>query len=156
MQLQVVERVPAVVWRSRDTLELLDDTGRRVASIAKRGERPDLPLIVGEGANHAVPEALAIYAAADPLDARLRGLVRMGERRWDLALDRQQRVLLPTTRSVLALEHVIALDQTQDLLARNITDIDMRNPDRPTLRLAEPAIEELHRIRALEFGDPAR
>jgi hypothetical protein len=46
-----------------------------------------------------VPEALALVAAARPAVPRLRGLVRMGERRWDLVLDRDQRILLPETRA---------------------------------------------------------
>ena len=156
LQLEVSERLPAVVWRNGDQLELLDKTGRRVAAISQRAQRSDLPLIVGTGADRAVPEALDLFAASGPLDARLRGLVRMGERRWDVALNRQQRIMLPELDGVRALEYVIALHQAQEVLARNITHVDMRNPDRPTLRLAEPAIEELHRIRALELGDPLR
>ena len=156
LQLEVTERLPAIVWRNGSGLQLLDKTGLRVATIQSRHERSDLPLIVGDGANAAVAEALDIVAAAAPLEARLRGLVRMGERRWDIALDRQQRIMLPEANSVPALEYVIALDQAQEVLERNITDIDMRNPARPTLRLAEPAVEEMHRIRALELGDPLR
>lgn len=156
LQLDVTERVPAVVWRDWDRVKLLDQTGRRVADVGARRERPDLPLIVGEGADKAVPEALALIQAAEPLDHRLRGLVRMGERRWDVVLDRDQRIMLPEDVSIAALEQVIAIDQARDLLARNISHIDMRNPARPTLRLAEPALEELHRIRALELGAPQR
>jgi len=154
LQLDVSERTPAVIWRDRDTLELLDGQGRRVSDIGSRLDRPDLPLIVGVGADKAVPEALALYAAAEPLENRLRGLVRMGERRWDIALDRGQRIMLPENVSVPVLEQVIAIDQARELLGRNITHVDMRNPARPTLRLAENAIEELHRIRALELGEP--
>ncbi|MEL7115155.1 MAG: cell division protein FtsQ/DivIB [Pseudomonadota bacterium] len=153
LHLEVTERVPAIIWRDRGILELLDVTGRRVAAIQSRTERPDLPLIVGEGADQAVPEALAIYAAAEPLETRIRGLVRMGERRWDLALDRGQRVMLPEIGGVTALEQVLAIDAARELLARNVTHIDMRQPARPTLRMAESAVEELHRIRALELGE---
>ncbi|KMW58418.1 Cell division protein FtsQ [Candidatus Rhodobacter oscarellae] len=152
LQLEVTERMPAIVWRNRGTLELLDETGRRVAAITHRSQRRDLPLIVGEGADQAVPEALALFAAATPLEPRLRGLVRMGERRWDVALDRQQRILLPEQGAVQTLQQVMALDQAKDVLDRNIIDFDMRDPARPTLRLAAPAVEDLHRIRALEIG----
>ena len=103
-----------------------------------------------------MPQALDILAAAAPLADRLRGLVRMGERRWDVVLDRDQRIQLPETAPIIALEKVIALDKAQDLLARDISVIDMRNPVRPTLRLAEPALEELTRIRAIERGGQSR
>jgi hypothetical protein len=60
---------------------------------------------------------------------RLRGLVRIGERRWDVVLDRDQRILLPADRRRGALERVIALDEAHELLARDIAVVDMRNPD---------------------------
>jgi cell division protein FtsQ len=153
LQVQVTERVPAILWREGDTLALLDKTGKRVAVLGTRSDRADLPLIVGEGADIVVPQALRIIAAAAPIEDRLRGLVRMGERRWDLVLDRDQRILLPENAPVDALEQIIAQDQAQDLFSRDLVAIDMRNATRPTLRMAPPAVEELRRIKALERGD---
>lgn len=152
LELKVVERMPAVVWRSQRGLELLDGEGFRIAGLTARSERPDHPLIAGPGADRAVPEALAIAAAAAPIAGRLRGLVRVGERRWDLALDRDQTIRLPAERPVAALEQVLALHQAQDLLERDIAVIDMRLPRRPTLRLADNARDELRRIRLIETG----
>ena len=153
LQLQVTERIPAVVWRNGSMLELLDLDGRRVASLRQRSERSDLPLVVGEGADAAIPEAIELAMAATPLETRLRGLVRVGDRRWDVVLTRDQRIMLPQDQPVMALEQVIALDQAQDLLARDVSAIDMRNAHRPTLRMGEPAVEELRRIKAIELGD---
>lgn len=153
LQIEIAERVPAVVWRAEDALELLDAEGRRVAPLASRLDRPDLPLIAGHGAEEAVPEALRILAAAETLTDRVRGLVRVGARRWDLVLTRDQRILLPEDNPVRALEQVIALDDAQDLLARDVAAVDMRNPARATVRLSATAVEELQRIRAIESGD---
>lgn len=152
LQVLVRERVPAVVWRNERGLDLLDADGHRVASIASRTDRNDLPLLAGAGAEAAVPEALEVLATAGPVTERVRGLVRMGERRWTLVLDRDQRIMLPETRPVLALEQVMALQQAQDLLARDIVAVDMRNENRPTLRMSMPATEELRRIKGLEPG----
>lgn len=152
LQVDVVERVPAVVWRAPAGLVLLDLEGRRVAGLAARTDRADLPLIAGTGADRAVPEALALVAAAEPVKERLRGLLRVGERRWDVVLDRDQRILLPEKGAVEALEQVLALDEARDLLARNILVADMRLPHRPTLRLAAYAVEELRRVRSPETG----
>ncbi len=139
LQVSIEQRRPALVWRSRHTLDLLDETGHRVASIHDRAARADLPLVAGDGADKVAAEALALLAASGPLGPRVRGLVRMGERRWDLVLDRGQRILLPEQNPVQALQRVIALDQAQDLLDRAILLVDMRNQHRPTVRLAEPA-----------------
>ncbi|UWQ06165.1 cell division protein FtsQ/DivIB [Aliiroseovarius crassostreae] len=150
LEVVISERDPVVVWRSQGQLELLDRSGHRVASLTARAARADLPMVAGVGADKAVEEALRIIATAGPLADRLRGLVRVGERRWDLMLTKDQRIMLPENQPVFALEQVLALDQAQDLLARNVTAIDMRTPLRPTLRLGSDATEELRRIRGLE------
>ncbi|TCP43125.1 cell division protein FtsQ/DivIB [Rhodovulum marinum] len=152
LELTVEERVPAVVWRGEAGLELLDEQGHRVAPIEARALRPDLPLIAGEGADLAVAEALQLIAAAAPLEQRLRGLVRIGARRWDVVLDRDQRILLPAQNAVTALERVLALDEVSDMLGRDIVVVDLRNPARPTVRLSPDAVEEFRRIRRLQTG----
>ncbi len=149
LHVEVTERVPVIVWRKDDGLELLDGTGHRVAGLALRSDRPDLPLIAGEGAADAADEALAIYAAAAPILPRVRGLVRMGDRRWDVMLDRDQKILLPADNPVQAVERLIALDQVQDLLARDILTVDLRNEHRPVLRLSPFALEIMRQGRGV-------
>ena len=100
----------------------------------------------------AVAEARAIYAAALPLAGRMRGLIRRGERRWDVVLDRDQVIQLPEQGAVAALERVIALDEAEDMLGRDLAVIDMRIPGRPTLRMAPGAVDEFRRIKSLEIG----
>jgi cell division protein FtsQ len=147
LNISVTERRPAAVWRTAEGLWLLDAEGRRVATVTARGLRPDLPLIAGEGAEAAVPEALALVAAAGPLTPRLRGLVRVGARRWDVVLEGDQTILLPAAAPVRALERVIALDQAEGLLLRDVRAVDLRVPARATLRLSPGAAEALRETR---------
>lgn len=142
LEVAITERVPALVWRLDDRIEMLDDTGARVAGLAARTDRADLPLIAGEGADIAAGEAMELLAVAAPIKARVRGLVRVGERRWDLVLDRNQKILLPEKNAVAALERLIALDKAEDLLARDLLAVDLRNEQRPVLRLAPFALNE--------------
>ena len=90
-------------------------------------------------------EAVAVMAAAEPFSARIRGLVRIGERRWDLVLDRNQRVLLPDQNPVQALERLLALDHVLDVMNRDILTVDLRSDHRPTLRLTPNALADLRR-----------
>ena len=149
LQVDVVPRVPVVVWRSHTSLSLLDANGAHVAHVSFRSDRADLPLIAGEGANEHVDEAVELIRTARPLGKRLRGVVRIGARRWDIVLDRDQRILLPTTGAVTALERVIALEGAQDVLSRDIARIDMRLSGRPTVKMNDEATQELWRIRQL-------
>lgn len=149
LQAVVTEREPVVVWRTPERLVMLDETGHPVSELSARADRADLPLIAGDGADKAIPEALRILTSAGPLLPRLRGLVRMGERRWDLVLDRDQRILLPVREPVRALERLIALDMAQDLLSRDIRAVDLRQQSRPTLQLAPHALTEMRRLRGI-------
>lgn len=152
LQVQITERMPVMLWRLGDRLEMLDEAGNRVAGLAARTDRPDLPLIAGEGADRATGEALEIFAAAQPILPRVRGLVRMGERRWDLILDRNQRILLPEADAVAAMERLIALDRAEDLLARDVLSVDLRNDKRPTLRLAPFALNEHRKAQGIDVS----
>jgi cell division protein FtsQ len=151
LEIAVTERIPVAVWRYTDGLRLIDAEGVMTGMIAERADRADLPLIAGDGAKDVIDEALALFAAAEPIGSRVRGLVRMGERRWDMVLDRDQRILLPETDAVAALHRVVALDQAQDMLARDVALVDMRLGQRPTLRLHTPA---LNVIRNTEYVEP--
>ena len=150
----VTERVPALLWRHARGIELLDRTGHRVASATGRGVRADLPIIAGEGADRAAPEALALLDAAGPVLPRLRGLERIGERRWDLVLEGGQRIKLPAEGALRALEQAIALDDARDLLARDVTEVDLRGEGRVVLRLGIEAQNAIRRARGQPLLGP--
>ena len=150
LQVLITERVPALVWREGDRIEMLDATGARVAGLSARDDRPDLPLIAGEGADRAAAEALELFTIAQGITPRLRGLVRVGDRRWDLVLDRNQKIMLPEQNAPAALERLIALDKAEDLLARDILTVDLRNEQRPVLRLSPYAMSERRNAMGIE------
>ena len=150
LQVTITEREPVAIWRADAGLMLVDTGGHRVAGLLSRADRPDLPLVAGEGADRAMAEAEALFDAAGPLLPRIRGLVRVGERRWDLILDRDQRVLLPAVNPVQALERLLALDHAQDIMNRDILTVDLRSDHRPTLRLTPNALAELRRAQGIE------
>ncbi len=155
LEIRAIERIPVIVWRNEGSVLLLDHSGVRVAEVDSRLRRPDLPLIAGEGADAHVPEALALLAEARPVADRIRGLVRMGERRWDVVLDRDQIVRLPEADPVAALRRVMAQNLGEQLLARDIAVVDLRNPERPMLRLTEHALAELERLKTMMEGEDA-
>ncbi len=146
LEVRLNQRVPVALWRDGATLRLIDRDGVQSGEIAARADRLDLPLIAGDGAEDNIAEALNLFAAAGPLLERVRGLVRMGERRWDMVLDRDQRILLPGDGAVAALDRVIALNDAQDMLSRDVAVVDMRNTNRPTLRMNEEAADALRRV----------
>lgn len=139
LQVDVVRRVPVAIWRNDEGLVLVDEGGAFITYAAARGDFPKLPLVAGEGAARHIPEALRLHRTAATLGDRLRGVVRMGNRRWDVVLDRGQRILLPEKDPMQALERVIALEGAQEVLTRDVARVDMRLAKRPTVKMTEDA-----------------
>ncbi|MEP5761193.1 MAG: cell division protein FtsQ/DivIB [Litoreibacter sp.] len=142
LQVDVLERTPSVIWRNADGLVMLDDAGHRVRKLELRADRPDLPLIAGVDAEKQVSEALALINEADPIKDRVMGLVRVSALRWDVVLDREQRIMLPADDPLGALARVLALHESTALLDRDLARVDVRNGNRPTLRLTPEAAKE--------------
>ena len=49
-----------------------------------------------------------------------------------------------------ALERLIALDRAEDLLARDVVTVDLRNEERPVLRLAPDAMIERRKAQGID------
>lgn len=142
----VDERIAEALWRDEEgSLWLVDHEGVELAAIGERRDRAELPLILGRGAPDKMAEALSVYRAAPDLRPRLRALVRIGERRWNVALDRGLTILLPESDPEEALERVMAWHFGEELLDRSLVSVDMRLPGRPTLRMS-PEAAETYRI----------
>ncbi len=147
LEVGVVMRVPVLVWRNDKGLALLDATGQKSGPLVSRLERPDLPLITGVGVQDHTAQALEIFNKLSPISGRVRGLMRVGERRWDVILDRNQVLKLPEDEPIQALGRILALHRAQDILNRDITVVDIRDGRKPILRLSEPALGEFKKLR---------
>ncbi|PUB18832.1 cell division protein FtsQ/DivIB [Yoonia sediminilitoris] len=155
LEVHVSPRVPVALWRDANVLRLIDADGVVSGRVQTRSERLDLPLIAGDGAEQHIAQALALFNGTGPLRDRVRGVVRMGERRWDIVLDRDQRILLPAEGPVAALNRIIALNSAQDMLKRDVVIVDMRNAQRPTLRMSEEASLAMRRGVEIQINNGA-
>ncbi|MCY4293135.1 MAG: cell division protein FtsQ/DivIB [Roseovarius sp.] len=137
MSIDVVERQPAAVWLKNGELRLIDADGVKIDTPSSREEHPDIPLLAGMGAGQMVGEAIALHDVLESVEDRVVGLVRVGERRWDVVLNRNLRILLPEADPVSALKRVVYLNDTDaKILDRNLSVVDMRLAERPTIRIA--------------------
>ncbi|MEO1457002.1 MAG: cell division protein FtsQ/DivIB [Pseudomonadota bacterium] len=151
LRVHVVPRDPVALWRDGEgRLASVAADGTVIAGVARRAAHPSLPVLVGEGARAAVGEALALMRQAPEITGRLRAFVRVGERRWDMVLERDVRVMLPAEAPGRALEQVQFLDLTREVLERDIAAIDLRVPGRTVLRLTERGEEAMRLRRAVD------
>ncbi|KAB7610331.1 cell division protein FtsQ [Amylibacter sp. SFDW26] len=153
LEVGIVERVPALIWRNDEGLVLLDASGEKSGRLGSRLDRPELPLVTGVGVEQSVPEAMDIFAKLAPVAGRVRGLMRIGERRWDVVLDRNQILRLPEDKPLAALERIFALHAAQDILNRDVAVVDVRDGRKPILRLSAPALDGLKKLRLIANGE---
>ena len=76
--------------------------------------------------------------------SRVRAAIRVGGRRWNLRLDSGVDVKLPDQGEDQALRLLTELEERHRLLARDITEIDLRVPDRLFLKLRSDRVVELN------------
>ena len=153
VEVDVNIRKPVAIQRLGTQLMLIDARGIKVDEVLSRSQRLDLPLLVGKGAEKCVDEALHLLLEIKDLVSRVRGLVRVGERRWDVILNRGQVILLPEKNPLNAIRKIISLQEGQKILDRNISYLDFRNINRPVLGLSEETSKELKEIRSLVRGE---
>ena len=63
--------------------------------------------------------------------------------------------LLPAEDASAAVGVLLTLEAEEDLFEREISVIDLRDPERPTLRLTPRAVSERRRIEDLSEGEDA-
>lgn len=152
IEIEVAIRKPVAIQRINEEFLLLDDSGVEVDKVSSRSKRLELPLLVGIGADQRVREALSLLLEMRSLTTRVRGLVFIGERRWDVILDRNQIIKLPEIEPMKALKKIISLQEGRQLLDRDVLYLDFRNVDRPVLGLTDETSKELRELRNLVRG----
>ena len=153
LSVQVTEIQPEFIWRSVEGLHLISPDGELLRRVSQRADFAHLPLIAGEGAIASLNEARALLAAATSISDRLRGLVRIGERRWNFVMLNGQTIALPEANPEQVLTQVIVLSGAQELFKRDLILMDFRNPRRPTLRLRPQALAGLKQVKGVTFSE---
>lgn len=151
MVVEILEREPAVLWRTADGLLVLDADGKFVREASERAEFGDLLVMVGDGADVAVKEALSLYANSGALKADIRGFRRMGARRWDIELRSGQIIRLPSLSPEIALDKALALVKAADLLERDVVVLDLRLPERTTVQIGQLTQEKLEKYKQVSM-----
>jgi len=140
LNIRVLERMPAFVWRNPKGLFLLDKEGTIVGEVLNRARRSDLPLVTGVGADVALTEITNLINLLKPIENRVVAYSRISEDRWDIVLDRSQRISLPSEKPELAVGQFLILNQSENILHKKVERIDFRNKQRLTLTLRDNKI----------------
>jgi cell division protein FtsQ len=135
--IDIVERKPAALWQDEDRLTLIDAEGV-VLDRVPVAQMPDLPLLIGKGANAQTVTLERLLDKAPSLKPQLVSATWVGQRRWDLSFQSGETVALPEgeAAAISALVRFAKMDQSAGLLGRGILRFDLRIPGKMTVRLA--------------------
>jgi len=122
----VNERQPLALWRSDDTVHVLDDAGRVITG-ANAASYDGLPTVQGADAPEAVRELVAALNHYPSILRRAVSFERIGGRRWDIITHTGLKVQLPEGAVETAIREVSALQDEQGVLDLPLTVIDLRN-----------------------------
>ncbi len=129
----VTQRPTLAVWQHQGHTLVIDNEGHAIPE-ADPARFPDLPLVVGDGANDSAAAILPLVRARPRLTQRLDALVRVDNRRWDLRMSDGALIQLPPTGEDAALIQLDQLDQKSRILELGFARIDLRDPDMVTVR----------------------
>jgi cell division protein FtsQ len=138
LEVKIEERKPFALWQQGSELDVIERSGRVIAPYSG-GKEAMLPLLVGSDATRAAPDFLARIARYPDLASRIKGYIRVGDRRWDLRLENGITVKLPEENEDQAIADLVRLEREKGLLERDITSVDMRISDRLVMELTPDA-----------------
>ncbi|TGQ69702.1 cell division protein FtsQ/DivIB [Mesorhizobium sp. M00.F.Ca.ET.186.01.1.1] len=138
LEVRVEERDAFALWQQGSDLSVIEKDGNIIAPFSG-GKQVTLPLLIGTGAPAKAPDFLAEIEKYPELASRVKGYVRVGERRWDLKLDNGITVKLPEDGEDQALAELVKMDKDKGLLSRDIAAVDMRLSDRLVVQLTPEA-----------------
>lgn len=145
--IDIVERQPSALWQDEERLSLVDAEGV-VLDRVPISAMPDLPLLIGPGANAQSRNLEALLKDAPTLRPQLESAKWVGGRRWDLNFQTGETVALPEGEEAArsALQKFAKVDKSAGLLGRGIVRIDLRVPGKMVVRLprapGEPLLPE--------------
>ena len=134
--IDIVERRPAALWQSQGQLALIDSEGV-VLDRVPVDRMPDLPLLIGAGANAQEEELAGLMADVPTLKPQLASATWVGGRRWDLNFQSGETVALPEgdRAARVALDKFARADKQSGLLGRGLVRFDLRVPGQMTVRM---------------------
>ncbi|WP_051330361.1 cell division protein FtsQ/DivIB [Niveispirillum irakense] len=134
------ERVPMALWQNDQQLSLIDADGV-VLTADDLSRWPNLPLLVGANAPARGPELLRLLAAEPTIADRVEAAVLVNGRRWDLRLKNKVDVRLPEHDVAAALHQLAMVQQTNQVLDKDVVAIDLRMPDRMAVQTSAMAAD---------------
>ena len=133
----IVERVPTAIWQYQHRLALIDKDGIVIGPVDDRA-MPELPVVVGPGANRRATQLANLINATPSLKPLVTAASWQGDRRWDIIFQSGEKLMLPEgdEEAAKALTFFAQEDRRAGLLGKGLVSIDMRDPSKIVARVS--------------------
>ncbi len=138
LELVVEERAPFAIWQTGGHHFVIDRRGVAMSGLDATTLKT-LPKVTGDGANLFAEELVNQLEANPALLMKVAAAARVGKRRWTLYLDNGVKIALPENDVPAALAKVVELDTSTGLLAKGISEVDLRVAGKVRIAIAEVA-----------------
>ncbi|KAF0232305.1 MAG: cell division protein [Beijerinckiaceae bacterium] len=136
--IDIRERMPYAIWQQDGQVQVISEDGTSIETLSDpRFLR--LPHVVGPDANLRVKEFATLIDAVPDLKDQIRAGILVSKRRWTLKLQNGVDIKLPEVAPEAALKAFAAIERAEGITKRAVLAIDLRLPDRITVRLTEEA-----------------
>lgn len=140
IEIRLKEKVAFGIWQHGSELKLIEHDGKPIADL-RDNKFAYLPLFVGKDAGTGAKEIMHDLDRWPAVKGRVKALVRVAGRRWDLKLDNDVVIKLPEHDMDRAMAELAEFDDRHQVLERDILAVDLRLPDRTTVQLTADAAE---------------
>ena len=136
IHIELEERAPAAVWQYEGELSVIDVDGEILTDESASDYRK-LLVVVGEDAPEHLEDLFQLLSTERDLAERVVAAVRVGARRWNLQMERGVMVQLPEENPERAWSYLAQMENSQNILQKSISKIDMRMGDRVFIKMDE-------------------
>ncbi len=131
--LTIEERRPLALWQNKGRFRLIDRNGEVIRGQALK-RFSELPVVVGPDAPASALEFLTMLQSQPGLMGRVKAMVRVGKRRWNVRLKGGIDVRLPELAARKAWARLAEYERKYKILERDVRVLDLRLPDRLIVR----------------------
>lgn len=134
------EITPVARWQTNNRFFIISE--EKTVAVPNFIGFEKLPLLSGAGADTGAVALMRLLKSEPLVAERLKGAERIGNRRWNLILKDDVKIMLPDTDEGLALSRLSKMHQEKNVLDKNISHIDMRLRDRLFIQKEAPVPSE--------------